>query len=64
LLKRFRLTKIIAGHDLELILEICDRVAVLDGGAIVADGDTKAILSNKSLMELHNLEVPLSLKLK
>lgn len=64
LLKRFRLTKIIAGHDLELILEICDRVAVLDKGAIVADGDTKDILSNKSLMELHDLEVPLSLKLK
>lgn len=63
LLKGFRFTKIIAGHDLELILEICNRVAVLDKGAIVTEGDTKNILSNKSLMELHNLEVPLSLKL-
>ncbi len=64
LLKGFRLTKIVAGHDLELILEICNRVAVLDKGAIVTEGDTKDILSNKSLMELHSLEVPLSLKLK
>ncbi len=64
LLKGFKLTKIIAGHDLELILEICNRVAVLDKGVIVAEGDTKEILSNKSLMELHSLEVPVSLKLK
>jgi len=64
LLRSFRLTRIIAGHDLELILEICNRVAVLDKGAIVAEGDTKDILSNKSLMELHGLEVPLSLKLE
>lgn len=64
LLRGFRLTKIIAGHDLELILEICNRVVVLDKGAIVAEGGTKDILGNKSLMELHGLEVPLSLKLK
>lgn len=61
LLKGFRLTKIVAGHDLELILDICNRVIVLDKGEIVAEGITKKILSNKSLMESHGLEVPLSL---
>lgn len=64
LLRNFRLTRIIAGHDLELILDICDRVVLLDKGKIVADGQTKEILNNKSLMEGHDLEVPLSLRLK
>lgn len=63
-LKKFNQAKIIAGHDLELILDICHRVIVLDKGKIVAQGDTKEILSNKSLMESPGLEVPLSLRLK
>ncbi|MCD5401547.1 energy-coupling factor ABC transporter ATP-binding protein, partial [candidate division NPL-UPA2 bacterium] len=64
LLKKFNHTKIVAGHDLELILDICNRVIVLDKGKAVANGDTREILSNKSLVELHGLEVPLSLRLK
>ncbi|MGD9014509.1 MAG: ABC transporter ATP-binding protein [Candidatus Omnitrophota bacterium] len=62
LLKRLSVTKIIAGHDLELILELCNRVVVLDRGMIVADGETREVLSNPLLMQQHNLEVPLSLK--
>ena len=62
LLKRLPVTKIIAGHDLELILELCNRVVVLDKGRIVADGETRKILSDPQLMKEHNLEVPLSLK--
>ena len=62
LLKSLSVTKIIAGHDLELILELCSRVVVIDKGRIVADGDTRRILSNPLLMGQHGLEVPLSLK--
>lgn len=62
LLKNFSITKIVAGHDLELILNICSRVALLNKGRIVATGDTREVLSNKSLMESHGLEVPWSLK--
>ncbi len=61
LLKNLSLTKIVASHDLELILEICQRVILLDEGKIVANGDARGILSNKSLMESHGLELPLSL---
>ena len=64
LLGNFRFTKIIAGHDLELILDICNRIIMLDEGAIVASGDTREILSDKLLMERHGLEMPLSLRLK
>ena len=62
LLAGLRVTKIISGHDLELILELCNRVIVLDKGEIVAEGNTQEILSNASLMHEHSLEVPLSLK--
>lgn len=62
LLKNFSLTKIVAGHDLELILDICSKVILLDEGKIVAAGDARKLLSDKSLMESHGLEVPLSLK--
>lgn len=54
-------TKVIAAHDLELIRETCQRVLVLDGGRIVADGPTRAILADAALMETHGLEVPHSL---
>jgi len=63
LLKTLSITKVIAGHDLELILELCDRVVVLDKGRIAADGDTRDILNNPLLMQQHSLETPLSLKL-
>jgi cobalt/nickel transport system ATP-binding protein len=62
LLNNLNLTKIVAGHDLELILEICQRVILLDEGKIITNGETREVLSNKSLMEYHGLEVPLSLK--
>ncbi|MBE0479164.1 hypothetical protein IBX65_08645, partial [Candidatus Aerophobetes bacterium] len=60
--KSINLTKIISGHDLELILEVCPRAILLDEGEIVANQDTRKMLSNKKLMESHGLEVPLSLR--
>ncbi|HMF12039.1 MAG TPA: ABC transporter ATP-binding protein [Gemmataceae bacterium] len=54
-------TKIIASHDLELVLRTCQRALVLDGGRLVADGPAGSLLANKTLMEAHGLEVPHSL---
>lgn len=62
LLKNLNISKIIAGHDLELIIEICSRVVLLDEGKIVTNGNPREVLGNKSLMESHGLEVPLSLR--
>ena len=62
LLKRIDETKIIASHDLDMILDVCDRVIMLDKGIIVTSGVTKEILSNASLLEKHNLLLPLCLK--
>lgn len=55
-------TILISAHDLELILEVCHRVIVLNQGKIVADGNPKDIMSNANLMSENNLEIPPSLK--
>lgn len=55
-------TKLIASHDLELILQTTQRVLVLDEGKVVADGLPMEILGEETLMEAHGLEVPYSLR--
>ncbi|MDD5824200.1 MAG: ABC transporter ATP-binding protein [Firmicutes bacterium] len=57
-LNELPVTKIIASHDLDMILETCDRVVLIDNGKVVADGETLTILSNKKLLEEHRLELP------
>jgi cobalt/nickel transport system ATP-binding protein len=57
-------TKIIATHDLELVLELTKKTILLNKGEIKAAGKTKDILSDKKLMEENLLELPLSLALK
>jgi len=54
-------TRLIASHDLEFILDTCDRVVVLDEGRIVADGPARELLADHATMEAHGLEVPPSL---
>ena len=53
--------KIIASHDLDMILDTCDRVLLMDGGRIVKDGETQAILKDRELLESAGLELPLCL---
>jgi cobalt/nickel transport system ATP-binding protein len=53
---------LVASHDLELVLEVCERVILLDQGKIVADGAPIDIMSDDALMETHGLERPHSLR--
>ena len=62
LLKGFKHTKVIASHDLDLILEVCERCLIIKDGLIVADGAVSKILSDQSLLEENNLELPLTLQ--
>jgi energy-coupling factor transporter ATP-binding protein EcfA2/energy-coupling factor transporter transmembrane protein EcfT len=64
LLKNLPATRIVATHDLELVLELCSRVLLLDGGRLYADGPPEELLADQRLMEEHGLEVPLSLRLR
>src|SRR5260370_22265341 len=61
LINVFTVTKIIASHDLEFILETCRRVIVLDAGRVVADGSARTLLADRDLMNAHDPEVPHSL---
>ena len=54
-------TKIITSHDLDMIMDTCDRVILISKGRIVADGSAEEILSNKELLEANRMELPLSL---
>jgi cobalt/nickel transport system ATP-binding protein len=62
LLKHFHHTKIIASHDLDLILDVCRRCVIIKEGRVIADGPAEHILSNGRLLEENNLELPLSLQ--
>ena len=54
-------TKLITSHDLDMILDTCRRVILLDRGRIVADGPADEILRNKELLEAHRMELPFCL---
>jgi cobalt/nickel transport system ATP-binding protein len=56
-------TRLVATHDLDLILDLCPRVLVLDAGKLCADGPAAKLLADRDLMEKHGLEVPHRLRL-
>lgn len=62
LLNSFSQIKIIASHDLDMILDTCERTILLSDGKIVCDGATKDILTNRQILEEHGLELPLCLQ--
>jgi cobalt/nickel transport system ATP-binding protein len=45
-----------------MVVELCERVIVLDAGQVAADGPTRELLGNRDLMEKHGLETPWSLR--
>ena len=54
--------KIITSHDLDFIMDTCERTVLLDEGRIIADGKSKDILSDEALLTSHGLELPLRLQ--
>jgi cobalt/nickel transport system ATP-binding protein len=64
LLRHFHHTKIVASHDLDLILDVCKRCIIIKAGSVIADGPSAEILSDMQLLEENNLELPLSLQKK
>lgn len=51
-------TVLMVTHDLPYALELCPRSVVLSGGVIVADGQTRALLTDDDLLAEHRLELP------
>lgn len=62
LLKGFTHTKIIATHDLDMVMDLCRRTLVIRDGRIIADGPTAGIMRDEELLASCNLEKPLSLR--
>lgn len=58
LLRRIPITKLIATHDLELVVELCPRVIILAKGSVVAQGKTVDMLADEELMLRYDLERP------
>lgn len=55
------MTKLIASHDLDMILDTCDRVILLSHGQIAADGPAEQILRDQKLLEANRMELPFCL---
>ncbi len=62
LLRRIPITRLIATHDLEFVVELCSRVIVLDRGCVVAEGTAAQVLGDEELMLRHDLERPHALR--
>ena len=56
LLRELEATKIVATHDLRMVLELCDRVVVLHAGEVVADGEARDVLGREELLREYGLD--------
>ncbi len=64
LLRSLNGTVILASHDLDLVLQVCDRILIIEAGKLIADGKVKEVLSDENLMKPCGLEVPLRLQIE
>jgi cobalt/nickel transport system ATP-binding protein len=62
LLREFQHTKIFTSHDLDMVLDLCQRTIILHEGVIMADGPTDEIFQNEELLAACRLEKPFSMQ--
>lgn len=62
ILKGFSHTKIITSHDLDMVMETCDRIIIIKDGEVAANGSTLDVLTNEKLLDNCGLELPLSMQ--
>lgn len=58
LLRELPQTILASTHDLPMVRDLFPRMIVMDGGCVVADGPTQAILADAALLAAHGLEAP------
>jgi len=63
ILRELKITTLMVTHDIPYAYELCERSIVLSGGVVVADGDTKTILSDSKLLSENRLELPVGFSL-
>jgi cobalt/nickel transport system ATP-binding protein len=62
LLREFQHTRIFTSHDLDMVLELCERTIVLKDGEVRADGPTREIFQDEAMLAECRLEKPLSMQ--
>lgn len=62
-LSSLEVTQLIVTHDLLYALERCERSVIIDDGRIVADGPTRDLLGNETLLAAHRLALPYGVSL-
>ncbi|MBI4733671.1 MAG: ATP-binding cassette domain-containing protein, partial [Rubrobacteridae bacterium] len=60
LLLKMNHAMLIATHNLDFAWRVCERSIILAKGKAIADGPTKELLRDKSLLEENGLELPMS----
>lgn len=60
IIKQTDQTKIVATHDMEMALEICDEVIVMHDGEIIAQDSPSAVFKRTDMLEASHLEPPVS----
>lgn len=53
---------VIATHDLDMVLDICDRVVVLDRGKVVGESGLPGLLADEAFLISCGLRLPLTLR--
>ncbi len=48
--KEFKMTILLIEHDMKLVSGICEKLTVLNFGQVLAQGDTKEVLSNPEVI--------------
>ena len=60
-IRELKQTMLIASHDLDMILDTCTRVLLVNGGRLVADAPAEELLRDRALLEANRLELPFCL---
>ena len=62
MLAGFEHTRILATHDLDMVLDLCPRTIVLKDGMVAADGPTLEIMRDRQILDECGLDIPLRLQ--
>lgn len=58
LLDELAQTMLVSTHDMRMVAELFPRTVIMDEGVIVADGPTRELLQDDTLLQMHGLERP------
>jgi cobalt/nickel transport system ATP-binding protein len=58
LLRRLPQTLLVSSHDMRLVRDLCERVAIMHEGRIVVDAPAAEVLADAAMLDAYGLELP------